>query len=159
VSGDLVRGHTPSDARTSIGVEGGDAALRAQAACLELIASSFAWVDEGHATAVAELFTEDGVQAVNGAASVGRQQIRAALANREADSERRTLHVVTNTKFRAVTSDHAAADSIITLYLLSSPAPERLRPRALSLLEDQFVCLDEVWRLARRTVTILAGQR
>jgi hypothetical protein len=134
--------------------------VAARLACAELIVAGFGWADEGRATALADLFTEDGVHAIGADAVVGRDQIRAVLAVREADTARRTLHVISNIRFARTSADGMTATSLLTLYLLSAPEDHRLIPRALARVDDEFrQDAGDRWWLASRTTTLVAGQR
>ncbi|MDX3231894.1 nuclear transport factor 2 family protein [Streptomyces sp. ME19-01-6] len=127
--------------------------LKARTACLDIVTTSLRLVDSGQATKALELFTDDG-ELVLGNTVISGDALRAALAQRETDGIRR-LHLPGEPLFRLLTPDVAKTETVLQLFHLGTDGTS---PRAVSRLTDRFVRDEQhVWRLSRRTTTILAG--
>lgn len=79
----------------------------ARRACREALITFLTAVDHHEATRALPLFTED-AQVARGELLRGREAIGRFLAGREADTERRTAHLITNEVF-----EHVAADRVV----------------------------------------------
>jgi hypothetical protein len=140
------------------GTEPDAAALRARAACLDVIDAFFRRVDGGEAARTAELFTPDG-ELVMGRTSFTGAGLAAALRARQEDAGKRGVHVPAASSFRLLSPGEAEAETYLHLYRHADrreggpPAA-----RAVTLLRDRFVRgADGRWRIARRVVDVVAG--
>lgn len=144
---------TPTGARP--GQEPEAATALVVLACQDLILESYERVDAGRRSSLADLLTEDGSHAIDDDIATGREQVRSTLAARDAMPGRRTLHVVTNLRVRAETTNHAGARYGLLLFLLSGEAPTT--PQVISMVEDVLVRQDGHWLLHSRHIRTLAG--
>jgi ketosteroid isomerase-like protein len=129
--------------------------LLIEQACTRLILQAAAHVDAGDASAFAALFAEDGVlQRPSGAPLQGRAAIEGDYAQRSAD--RITRHLVTNTRFDILAPDRVHARSLVLLWagsMRDEPGPKgrpALPGSALGEFDDQLVCINGLWLIARR---------
>ena len=69
-----------------------DTTTATRQACTDLMVASYRLVDDGQASKVAELFTEDGRFTIEGSTDVqGQASLEQMFTARQADTERRTL--------------------------------------------------------------------
>ena len=131
--------------------------LQAHAACSDVIAQFFRYVDSGQATRAAGLFTEDAEMSSGDLTATG-EQIRAILSIRETDGKRR-LHFPTEISFELTSPNEANAQTLLQLFVLNDENPQASpQVRAITHVDDVLVRTDgDGWRLSRRRVTILAG--
>jgi hypothetical protein len=135
-----------------------DAQIDARLACLNLITAHASFIDGGEASKTVALFTDDCEVVVGPNTIKGINAFRAAMAGREANKERKTLHVWTNVYFSEVSEEVVVASSVVQLYLLN-PEPAPLEPNSLLRCEDRFVRgADHQWRFARRALHMIAGK-
>ncbi len=124
-------------------------------ACENLITEYCHLVDFGNASAIADLFTDDGYWSGPGAEMVRQDQIRAGFSARQDIARRQSRHLCTNVLVR-VEGDEATS----LCYLLNfrhdsgtgvaeSPAPAGL-PKYVGEYHDRFVRTSEGWRFASR---------
>jgi uncharacterized protein (TIGR02246 family) len=140
------------------GVERTPPQLAAEFACRNLIHAFAGHIDQGAATAAADLFTDEAQMGGAGQTISGRDAIGHMLAAREADTGRRTRHQITNIVFELTGPDTAIARSLLCLFVLGDS--EEPTVRAITEFDDEFA-RDAAghWRFARRQATILAGSR
>jgi hypothetical protein len=130
----------------------------ARLACLNLIAAHAKYIDEGRASQTVALFTEDCEVVVGPNTIKGISAFRDAMAAREANRERKTLHVWTNIHFSEVSEKVIVASSVIQLYVLN-PEPVPLVPSSLLKCEDRFERgADGEWRFGRRELSLIVGK-
>jgi ketosteroid isomerase-like protein len=148
----------PTSEELRPGTEPSSEQLAAQLACRDLI-NQFAYlVDNGMASQVVDLFTEDAELGSPERTSTGRDELVALMAVREAATDRRTRHQVTNIVFRRTGPDTAQANSLLCLYVLGGPT--ELTARAITVFEDEFARdAHGRWRFSRRRAQPLAGGR
>lgn len=129
--------------------------LVAEQACAALITRYTHLVDEGHASEVADLFTDDGVWGSPEATFEGREAIRAAFRRRE-QSGRRSRHVCTNVAIDV--ADEASATGLCYLTLFRTDAegtPARgTTPDLVGAYRDRFVRTEDGWRFASRLTEV-----
>lgn len=143
------------DART-IGAVPDLEALRARAACLDIVSASLRLVDEKHALEVLSLYTEDAVMDLGGTELSGENLV-AAMRTRETDEVQR-VHVPGQMEFWLDGPDRARVVTLLQLYNLGADQSVVPPVVALTRLDDHFVRSGSgVWRLARRVVRPLAG--
>jgi ketosteroid isomerase-like protein len=134
------------------------AQLDVRLACLNLIAAHAKLIDGGEASKTVPLYTDDCEVVVGPHTIKGIDAFRAAMTAREANVERKTLHVWTNVHFGEVSEDVVVASSVIQLYVLS-PEPVALAPTSLLKCDDRFARgSDGQWRFARRVLLLIAGK-
>ena len=127
--------------------------LVAEQACAALITRYTHLVDEGQASGVADLFTDDGVWASPEASFEGREAIRAAFLRRE-QSGRRSRHVCTNVAIVLEGEDAASGLCYLTLFRTDAEGtPARgTVPDLVGVYRDRFVRTEDGWRfVSRRT--------
>jgi hypothetical protein len=141
------------------GQEPNDNYMRAQLACQEMVIESLRLIDDGQASKVRAMFVADGEHTLNGAVFAG-EALTAFFNARQAMTERRTRHCVSNLSFRLHSQNCAEVRSTVVVYLLSLDTDEQRRiPRGIVDFNDRFVRKDEHWYLSRREATIVAGER
>jgi uncharacterized protein (TIGR02246 family) len=129
--------------------------LAAEHACAALITRYTHLVDEGHASKVADLFTEDGVWASPEARLEGRDAIRAAFLRRE-QSVRRSRHVCTNVAIDVADEGDATGLCYLTLFRTDTDVtpPPGTTPDLVGVYRDRFVRTDDGWRFASRLTEV-----
>ena len=134
------------------------AALTAIAACQDVMHAYAELVDSGRASRVVELFTDDATfEPVPGRTVRGRHQLARVFAAREANTERRTLHIVANPVV-VVDGETATGHSTFLLFILGEPRSAGVAPDALVYCADRFERgEDGRWRIADRRLQTLAG--
>src|ERR1700760_692042 len=87
------------------------------------------FVDSGHASGIADLFTEDGTwTGADGRGMNGRAELRASFAAREALSRRQSRHVIPNVLIDVQSPDEAAGIAYLINYRHDSQGDELERP-------------------------------
>jgi len=133
-----------------------DDEIRARVACLDVVGRFFELVDDGRADEAASLLTPDVELTVNGRLLRGAE-VRAMLSDRAADTARRTAHVASPIVFRRTSADEARLSSHLQHYVLGGERTAAA-PDSLARIDDVFRRDDTgTWRLARRTLTTIAG--
>lgn len=127
-----------------------DVETAAERACHRLVVAYTHLIDGGRAADVADLFAEDGVWSAGKIRYEGREQIRAAFAERQA-LDRTSRHVCTNIGIDVVDADNATGLVYLTLYRGDGPGPHPAIPDLVGEYRDRFVRTDEGWRFATRT--------
>lgn len=129
--------------------------LSAQRSCEEVLMRSFKLIDEGRASAVVDLFVDDGEHVLEGERCTG-QKLSEFFKSREAMKERKTRHSVTNMLFNLVSSEEAEIRYTSVLYQLPNA-----QPTTVADIRDTFVKLNDParWFLCSRNVVIVAGSR
>lgn len=94
---------------------------RALRACHEALVALLAAIDHGHATTAIDLFTEDASMQARGQQLRGHTEIAGFLAEREADTDRRTVHVLANETARQPSDNEIEIDALLVL-LVHDPA-------------------------------------
>jgi ketosteroid isomerase-like protein len=140
------------------GTEWSGEQLAAESACRELINHFAYFVDNGIASRVVDLFTEDAELGSPERTSRGREELATLMAARESVTDRRTRHQVTNIIFRRTGPDTAQANSLLCLYVLGGPT--ELSVRTITVFDDEFA-RDALgrWRFSSRRAQPLAGGR
>jgi hypothetical protein len=113
-----------------VGGEPSPEELAVRLACLDVASRFYDVVDQGRATLATELFTADAELALGPERWVGTGQIAAAMAAREANVERRTVHITVPTSFRVLGPEQAEAESLLQLLVWGRrgkrcPTPQR----------------------------------
>jgi ketosteroid isomerase-like protein len=86
------------------------------AACRATLIDFLAAIDHGHATTALDLFTDDASFAARGQQLHGHEAIGAFLDEREAETERHTVHVVTNDVLRSASDDEIVLSAMLLLH-------------------------------------------
>ena len=127
-------------------------------ACERLV-YEYAWaVDSGEASAIADLFTEDGVwEAADGRRFEGRDEIRRAFTGRQGLRRRTSMHVCTNVLVRREGPDDASGTSYLLNYrhdtaddgvpVLPVPAAP---PKFVGIYHDRYVRTAAGWKMSYR---------
>jgi ketosteroid isomerase-like protein len=144
---------------TAAGLEPDAAELFARAACVGVLTAYADAIDGGRAASVVELFTEDAVFEAGPRVLQGRAQLAPAFAAREADTARRTRHLVLNPSCVASGEEAMDVRSTLVLFVFGAEPIADAAPRALVQCEDRMARgPDRRWRIARRRMQLLAGQ-
>jgi uncharacterized protein (TIGR02246 family) len=131
------------------------ARVAAELAIRNVIARIAILADQGDLDEYADQFTEDSVWAFPGAPRHGRADIRAGAEARRADGitgpGTATRHVITTVTVRVDRPDVAVADSYFVFLQNTQTAPTIFN---MGVYHDSFVLDGDVWRLARREITM-----
>jgi ketosteroid isomerase-like protein len=126
--------------------------------CERLVTAYCHFVDHDEAEQIAGLFTEDGVWKSAEATLDGREQIRKAMAAREANAARMSRHVCNNFLIDILDEDHAEGTVYLTLYRHDGKEGRRLSPlegpAMVGEYRDRFVRTSAGWRIAHREILI-----
>jgi len=129
--------------------------LLAERACERLLNEYARRVDSGNASAVADLFTDDGVWlGADGAGMHGRDEIREVFSRREALTRRQSRHVITNVLVEVASPTDATAVAYLSNYRHDSssgraeqPAPVD-HPKFVGEYHLSFRDIDGEWKIA-----------
>jgi len=119
----------------------------------QLLHRFYGCLDDKRYDELADLFTDDGVWVRLGKELVGKEQIRAAMAERD---KWLTLHLVTNIRVDILDSKRAETTQYITLYRhedwepAAGPGPVVL-PLGILRHRDQIVRDRGAWKFKRKT--------
>lgn len=123
--------------------------------CERLIMEYTHLVDGGNASAIADLFTDDGVWCTDEFSMDGQDEIRAGFARRQGVTRRQSRHVCTNVIVK-VDGDSATGLCYLVNYRHDSatgtaekPAPAGF-PKYVGEYHDTFVRTPAGWRFQRR---------
>ena len=132
--------------------------LSARFACQDLMIESYRLVDEGNASDVTRLFTDDGEFLIEGIAAIsGRESLSEFFQARKNDQTRQTKHCLTNLYFNLTAANEATIHATLLLFVLGSE--DATIPEAVAEVEDRYRREGETWRIAARRTTPLAGGR
>ncbi len=130
-----------------------DAARKIEWDCTQLILKFYGCLDEKRYDELVELFAGDGVWVRLGKELAGKEQIRAAMDER---NDWLTVHVVTNVRIDILGADRADTTQYITLYrhegwaATAGPAPVVL-PLGILRHRDQLVRQSDAWKFKCKT--------
>jgi uncharacterized protein (TIGR02246 family) len=128
--------------------------LLAERACERLMYQYARYVDSGQASAIADLFTEDGTwTGADGRGMNGQAEVRAAFSARQALVRRQSRHVITNVLIDVHSPDRATGIAYLINYRHDSqgdeaehPAPAR-HPKFVGDYHLEFCRVDDQWRI------------
>ena len=122
--------------------------------CERLVTAYCHYVDHDDAERIAELFTEDGVWKSPEATLDGREAIRKAMAERQANAGRMSRHVCNNLLIDIVDEDHAEGVVYLTLYRHDGEEGRRFSPLGSPVMvgeyRDRFLRTAQGWRITHR---------
>lgn len=121
---------------------------RAREACREVLIQYLTAVDRHEATTALRLFTEDANIVARGERLHGRDAIGRFLAEREADTARRTAHIIANELLEHVDADRATLRARVVL-LLREPEGSYRTDQVVETRQT-FERDDSGWRIALR---------
>lgn len=133
--------------------------LLAERACERLIMEYARRVDFGNASAIADLFTEDGLWTGTDLRLDGREEIRAWFTERERLSRRVSRHLCVNVMVDVRSEDEADSVSFLVNYRhdrrdgATGPVPMEV-PKYVGELHDTFRRTPDGWRFASRRVEV-----
>lgn len=130
--------------------------LHIERACERLVTDYTHLVDEGRASAVADLFTDDGVWSSPEVTMEGQAKIREGFARREA-MDRTSKHVCTNVGIDVHDADHASGLVYLSLYRADGvgDGPGHITgPSLIGHYEDTFVRTEAGWRFRTRSTHV-----
>ncbi|HEX3565486.1 MAG TPA: nuclear transport factor 2 family protein [Acidimicrobiales bacterium] len=120
-----------------------------------LIARIAILADQGDLDEYADQFTEDGVWAFPSAPRHGRADIRAGAEARRLEGTTgpgtATRHLISTVAVRVDQSDRATADSYFVFLQNTTTSPTIFN---MGAYHDSFVRDGQIWRLARREITL-----
>jgi hypothetical protein len=120
--------------------------------CVRLVNEFYCALDEKRYEDLANLFAPDGVWNRLGVDLKGPPQI---LSSMEERSDWLTAHLVTNTRVKVLSQDHAETTQYITLYRHEGWSPERgpaavVLPLGILKHWDTHVRTEDGWKIARK---------
>jgi len=120
---------------------------------LTRLALEVAWrVDNGEASSLTDLFTEDGSIATLGEPSVGHDAIRTWGQMMDTNSPIPGVrHVLTNLRFVGDGTDRAVGTMYVTAYLAGTSEQEDTTPFAMGRGTDQYHRTADGWKVTSRT--------
>ena len=126
-------------------------------ACERLIIAYTHFIDLNPASAVADLFTIDGVWKDGKRRWTGRDEIRAGFRRRER-MQRRSRHVATNIAVDVLGPRRAVSTSYYVIWRHDGPigavAPSLECAQLMGEYRDRFILTAEGWRFSERTVSV-----
>lgn len=126
--------------------------------CERLVTAYCHYVDHGEAERIAELFTEDGVWSSPEVTLDGNEQIRKAMAQRQANAARMSRHVCNNFLVDVLDENHAEGTVYLTLYRHDGKEGRTLSPLEGPLMvgeyRDRFLRTSGGWRIAHREIEV-----
>jgi len=132
----------------------------AERACERLIMEYARRVDFGNASAIADLFTEDGRWEGTDLVLDGRDEIREWFSERERLTRRVSRHVCTNVIVDVLSPDEAKSLCFLVNYRHDrrdsddgSPAPAEV-PKYVGELHDLFLRTPDGWHFTERKVEV-----
>lgn len=132
----------------------------AERACERLIMEYARRVDFGNASAIADLFTEDGRWEGTDLVLDGRDEIRDWFSERERLTRRVSRHVCTNVIVDVLSPEEAQSLCFLVNYRHDrrdgddgSPAPAEV-PKYVGELHDRFLRTADGWRFTERKVEV-----
>jgi 3-phenylpropionate/cinnamic acid dioxygenase small subunit len=135
--------------------EADSARIAAELEIRNVIARIAILADQGELDEYIDQFTEDAVWAFPTAPRRGRADIRAGAETRRAEGTTgpgsATRHVVTTVAVRVDHADRATADSYFVFLQNTTTSPTIFN---MGAYHDTFARQGDVWRLARREITI-----
>jgi hypothetical protein len=123
----------------------------ARSACEQLLARFHGNADAGRATDSLGLLTPDAALELPMVSARGTDEIRQALAHREALTGRVTLHAAAGFAFILASPDAASAGGGLVVYAGTSEGVEPV-PETLARYSADFRRLQDGWRIARLRV-------
>ena len=126
---------------------------------LEALVIEHSWlIDHGRAGKAAALYADDGCVYGIGSDKVGRPAISAWLDARQATTDRRSRHVISNVRFAPVAADEVHGSAVLTLFRHDGAGPGSATPLLVAEYEDVFRRgADGTWQFASRRLTTLFG--
>ena len=135
-----------------------DTRIAIERECERLVTSYCHYIDHGTAERVADLFSKDGVWSSAEATLEGRDAIRKAMGERQADAGRMSRHVCNNLLIEVLDENSAEGAVYLTLYRHDGKEGRHLSPLEGPLMvgeyRDRFVRGAEGWRISRREVSV-----
>ena len=135
--------------------------IEVRVACESLVTAYSHAIDLGDPTAVADLFTADGVWESSEVRMVGVDEIRRGFGRRAA-LDRRSAHVCTNVAITVEAEDVATGVCYFTLYRHDGPvgavAP-LAGPVIVGVYRDRFRRTPDGWRFSQRLAEALFASR
>ena len=126
--------------------------------CERLVTAYCHLVDHGEAAKIADLFTEDGVWTSPEFTANNREEVRAAMTQRQENANRMSRHVCNNFQLDVIDDDHAEGVVYLTLYRNDGKPGRRLSPLEGPVMvgeyRDAVVRGDEGWKISRREIVV-----
>lgn len=139
------------------GAEPSVADAAARSACRDAAYAIFALTDFGRAAGALDHYDESIVMEIDGARFDRAARVERSR-KREADTARRTRHLVTNFLFRRIDATTAYALSTVTIFFEDDRKVMGAPPIAVADCADQFKrAVDGRWRVAYRCLRTIAG--
>jgi hypothetical protein len=141
-----------------MGVEGTPQFALARLACEDLAYSAFGLTDFGRASKGPELYTHDATQCMDGELLERAARLE-RYRKREANTARKTRHVISNFLFRLTDARTGYAVYLVQVFLEDDRTKKGVTPLVLADCGDQYVRQDNgTWRIAFRHLQSIAGQ-
>ena len=126
---------------------------------IEALIHEFSWlIDHGEAQNLPGLFTEDARVLGVGPAKVGQQAIAEWGRERAAMTQRRSRHVQSNIRLKAVSESVVHGTVVLTLYRHDGEGPGSSSPLLIGEYQDAYQRgADHNWRFSERSLAVLFG--
>lgn len=119
------------------------------AACHAVLVDFLAAIDHGHAPTALDLFTPNASFTARGRQLHGRDAINGFLTKREAESDRRTVHIIANQTVRVDETREALTLDAVLILLVRDKVGHYFIDRLLDTTQ-QFVPTPAGWRISHR---------
>jgi len=107
-------------------------------------------IDTGHATEAGVLFTDDAVFDHPEQVFRGIEEIRGFLSRRESDTDRRTIHVLNNTRIAEADEGEREVSSVVFIY--SPDAGGDWHLHRVARMRHVVRAVDGQWRITSRVI-------
>jgi hypothetical protein len=120
-------------------------------AAVRTVLDVYAAIDAGRARSAGDWFTGDAVFETSTSRAKGLEAVKAFLAAREADTERRTLHVLSNIRASRTSAGDAEIDGVLFVYVpgTAEPGPPWVLQH-VAPVHHVLRSVDDRWLLAAR---------
>ena len=141
----------------ALGAEPSDADRAARNACEQVAYGIFALTDFGRAVATLELYDETIDMEIDGVRFDRASRVERSR-KREANTARKTRHIVSNFLFRRIDARSACALSLVTIFIEDDRGVRGATPIAVADCADWFERgVDGRWRVTYRSLRTIAG--
>lgn len=141
-----------------MGVEGLPRFALARLACEDLAYSSFGLTDFGSASKGPALYTDDATQWIDGEV-LDRAARLERYRKREANTARKTRHVISNYLFRMTDERTGWAVYLVQVFLEDDGGKQGVVPLVVADCADHYLRQDNgIWRIAFRHLESIAGK-
>jgi len=120
------------------------------ASAVDVVLALYEAIDTGHATEAGVLFTDDAVFDHPEQVFRGIEEIRGFLSRRESDTDRRTIHVLNNTRIAEADEGEREVSSVVFIY--SPDAGGDWHLHRVARMRHVVRAVDGQWRITSRVI-------